>query len=173
MSDTGWRRSPGCSRAERHVGIIKEDARVALLSAGLPPAFWIEAVCWANFTKNYMYSTAVNGIPYQLLWNRTPNFKILRQFGATAYHHIPKDHTVRKTQKKKPGPTTLARPGILCGYFANQSDNGPGYYRIAVPSEPTKSDNPETWKDIFPRTWDVKGKESMIETTELSRAFGH
>ncbi|POM81852.1 Copiatype Polyprotein [Phytophthora palmivora] len=45
--------------------------------SGLPTSFW-----------NRAYSNAINGIPYEAMWNRTPDIHHLQKLGALAYVHI-------------------------------------------------------------------------------------
>ncbi|POM74276.1 LOW QUALITY PROTEIN: Hypothetical protein PHPALM_8799 [Phytophthora palmivora] len=55
--------------------------------SGLPTSFRVDALHYAVYIKNRTYSNAINGIPYEVMWNRTPDIHHLRKFGALAYVH--------------------------------------------------------------------------------------
>lgn len=100
--------------AERMNRTLLEKARCMLLSSGLPPSFWAEAVATACYIRNRCPTSSLNWeIPYEKLFNKTVNIGYFRTFGA-------KVHVL----DKEPGKDKFAArssPGIFVGYPAQSS----------------------------------------------------
>ena len=103
--------------AERLNRTLNDMARTLLISSGLSPTFWAEALKCASYIRNRISTSAhVNRkTPYEMLFDRVPNISNLRVFGCDAFVHIP----IHK--KNKLGPK--ARKGTFIGY----EDNSPMY----------------------------------------------
>ncbi|OXA56431.1 Copia protein [Folsomia candida] len=102
----------GCSQAngkiEREVRTVRNTARALLLEAGLPPAFWQDAVGMAVYTLNRLLSSTNKEMtPHEILFGRKPNLSHTRIFGCPASARLltPKGEW-----------TTRTREGIFVGH---------------------------------------------------------
>lgn len=65
---------------------IVETARTLLLAANIPHSLWMEAVLTSVYLINRLPSkTTYNKSPYQLLYNKPPNYNHLKVFGCAAF----------------------------------------------------------------------------------------
>jgi hypothetical protein len=55
--------------------------------SGFPTSFWVEALYYAVYIKNRVFSSPINCTPYEEVWGRKPDIHHLRKFGALAYVH--------------------------------------------------------------------------------------
>jgi hypothetical protein len=78
--------------AERHVGVVSEMGRVALLASGLPPSLWAEAVGHAIWTKNRLPSASIKGQqPEARYTNRSSvSLDYAVPFGSLVYYRPPR-----------------------------------------------------------------------------------
>ncbi|KZS18184.1 Uncharacterized protein APZ42_015714 [Daphnia magna] len=104
------------SVAERQNLTIIESARCMLHSTGQPlessRELWAEATNCAVYLRNRVLGKALeNKTPYEA-WTRKPILSHIRNFGCTAYAHIPED------ERSKFAPKAIKC--ILVGYFETQ-----------------------------------------------------
>lgn len=72
--------------AERKNRTLVEMARCMIIQSGVPPSFWGEAICTANFIRNRCpTATLLGGTPYEWWTNKKPNLNFLRTFGETTF----------------------------------------------------------------------------------------
>ncbi|GMF32337.1 unnamed protein product [Phytophthora fragariaefolia] len=55
--------------------------------SGFPTSFWVEALYYAVYIKNRVFSSPTNCTPFEEMWGRKPNIHHVRKFGALAYGH--------------------------------------------------------------------------------------
>ncbi|GJT40964.1 ribonuclease H-like domain-containing protein [Tanacetum coccineum] len=80
-------------KSERMVRTINNLIRTLLFQANLPPTFWVEALNMAIQLLNILPSTAIaNDIPYTRLYDKDPNYTLLRIFGCLCYPHLYPSH---------------------------------------------------------------------------------
>ncbi|KAG7884784.1 hypothetical protein KL936_005436 [Ogataea polymorpha] len=83
--------------AERMHRTLIERTRVLLSSSGCPERFWPYALLMANYLINREPSAAISfKIPYQLWYNKLPDYSRYHPFGCRAYYMIP---NVRRQSK--------------------------------------------------------------------------
>ncbi|GMF26134.1 unnamed protein product [Phytophthora fragariaefolia] len=58
-----------------------------LKASGFPMSFWVEALYYAVYIKNRVFSSPINCTPFEEMWGRKPNIHHDRKFGALAYVH--------------------------------------------------------------------------------------
>lgn len=108
-----------CERKNR---TLYEMARCLLIQAKLPPMFWAEAVSTANYIRNRVPTSSLQGkTPYQLWTGKLPDVRHFHEFGSKVY-----------CLSRKPGIGKLeprGQEGIFLGYA--QESKG---YRIWIPS---------------------------------------
>jgi hypothetical protein len=102
-------------RIERVWRTIETMARGMLKRAQLPISYWSAAMAHATYIKNRIWSSRVNGIPYELYTGKAADLSELKIFGCPAYAHIPSD--IRKKFADR------AYEGIYIG----SSSETPGY----------------------------------------------
>ncbi|KAJ9511243.1 hypothetical protein QJQ45_017167 [Haematococcus lacustris] len=95
-------------KAERLNRTIMQSTRSMLLSAQLPPGFWVDAALKANYVRNLLPITGQPVTPWEAFYHRKPNLSALRVFGATAWVYV--THPNRNKLQPK------AVKGILLGY---------------------------------------------------------
>lgn len=74
--------------AERKNRTLMEAARTLLIDSKLPNKFWAEAIHNANYTFNRIIKRSSDKTPYELLFNKVPEFDF-HQFGSDVYVMIP------------------------------------------------------------------------------------
>lgn len=75
-----------CERAHQTiVGMMKCQMR----TAGFPRSFWKYLLLSAVYVKNRIYSKAIDGIPYERMFQYKPDVHHLRKPGALVYIHVP------------------------------------------------------------------------------------
>ena len=92
-----------------------------LEDAQLPAEFFEDAMRTAAWTKNRMFSTAVDGMtPHEAMWSEQPDLSLLKVWGSPAYVHIPHGKRVKLKQdalaERKTKLQAKARPTIFTGY---------------------------------------------------------
>lgn len=75
--------------AERKNRTLQEMATCMLVDAGLDRKYWGEAVVTAAYVQNRLPSRSVSRTPFELWFDRKPEFKHFRVFGSAAYVHVP------------------------------------------------------------------------------------
>ncbi|KAJ9544786.1 hypothetical protein OSB04_024493 [Centaurea solstitialis] len=96
--------------AERKNRTLKEMMNAMLLSSGLPPFMWGEAVLSANYILNKVPRKTLDKTPYELWMGRKPSYKYLRVWGCLAKVVAPPPKAV------KIGPKT-----VDCIFIGNAS----------------------------------------------------
>jgi len=81
--------SPQNGKAERVIRSINNILRTLLIQAGLPPAFWADALHTATHLFN-LHPTKVlkNLTPHQALFGSKPSYSHLRAFGCRCYPNL-------------------------------------------------------------------------------------
>ena len=70
-------------RKHRH---LLETARAMMIAASLPPHFWAEAISTSAYLINLQPSAALQGgVPFERLFDRSPDYSMLRLFGCVCY----------------------------------------------------------------------------------------
>ncbi|KAJ9518062.1 hypothetical protein QJQ45_009996 [Haematococcus lacustris] len=95
-------------KAERLNRTIMQATRSMLLTAQLPPGFWVDAALKANYVRNLLPITGQPVTPWEAFYHRKPNLSALRVFGATAWVFV--------TQPNRNKLQPKAVKGILLGY---------------------------------------------------------
>jgi transposase InsO family protein len=75
--------------AERVQRVLVDMSRTLLLAAGLPDAFWAEAMAHANDVRNVTARSPAAGTPFEAMHGRRPDLSRLREFGSLAWTSIP------------------------------------------------------------------------------------
>ena len=139
---TVWKTPQQNGVAERMNRTIAERARCIRLNAGLPKAFWAEAVNMACFIINRSPSAALDGkVAEGVLPEKEVDYLVLRIFGCPAYVHIPSNERSKLDAKSK--------QCIFLGY-----EKGVQGYKLW---------NPETKKVVISRDV-VFDETSMVKT---------
>ncbi|POM74447.1 Gag-pol Polyprotein [Phytophthora palmivora] len=55
--------------------------------SGFPTSFWVDALYYAVYIKNRVFSSPINCTPYEEMWGRKPGIHHVRKFGAFGYVH--------------------------------------------------------------------------------------
>lgn len=77
-------------RAERKHRHILDTVRALLLSASCPDRFWGEAALTAVYTINRVPSSVLANIsPFEKLFNKSPDYTLLRPFGCVSFVLLP------------------------------------------------------------------------------------
>ena len=72
--------------AERKHRHLLETAHALMIAASLPPHFWVEAVSTSTYLINIQPSAALQGgVPFERLFDRSPDYSMLRLFGCVCY----------------------------------------------------------------------------------------
>ncbi|KAJ9524416.1 hypothetical protein QJQ45_019406 [Haematococcus lacustris] len=95
-------------KAERLNRTIMQSTRSMLLSAQLPPGFWVDAALKANYVRNLLPITGQPVTPWEAFYHRKPNLPALRVFGATAWVYV--------TQPNRNKLQPKAVKGVFLGY---------------------------------------------------------
>ncbi|KAJ9519346.1 hypothetical protein QJQ45_023135 [Haematococcus lacustris] len=95
-------------KAERLNRTIMQATRSMLLTAQLPPGFWVDAALKANYVRNLLPITGQPVTPWEAFYRRKPNLSALRVFGATAWVYV--------TQPNRNKLQPKAVKGIFLGY---------------------------------------------------------
>ncbi|XP_060542666.1 uncharacterized protein LOC117676053 [Pantherophis guttatus] len=77
--------------AEQRSDVLQTMMRCALEDSGLDFAYWVEAVRYANYTLNRVWSSVVQKTPYEVLYGHKPSLAHLHVFGVMADVHVPKE----------------------------------------------------------------------------------
>lgn len=77
--------------AERKNRTLMEAARSMLSDSKLPRNHWAEAVNTANDTTNRIVNQATKKSPYEVMFNKKPNWNELRAFGSEAFVMVPQE----------------------------------------------------------------------------------
>jgi transposase InsO family protein len=77
--------------AERKNRTLVEAARTMLIEAKLPRNHWAEAVNMANYIQNRTVDEEKGKSPFEIIYNRKPNYEKLIAFGTEGYVMIPKE----------------------------------------------------------------------------------
>lgn len=77
--------------AERKNRTLMEAARSMLSDAKLPSNHWAEAVNTANDVTNRIVNQVTKKSPFEMMFNKKPNWNDLRAFGSEAYVMVPKE----------------------------------------------------------------------------------
>ena len=109
------------SVAERTWRTLSSATLRMLEDAQLPAEFFEDAMRTAAWTKNRMFSTAVDGMtPHEAMWSEQPDLSLLKVWGSPAYVHIPHGKRVKLKQdalaERKTKLQAKARPTIFTGY---------------------------------------------------------
>ena len=93
---------------ERMNHTLVESARAMIAHAGLPNAYWAEAVATAAYLKNRSTTSALkeDTTPYEKWYGRKPDLSHLGVFGCVAYAHIP-DSERQKLDARQKGRETM------------------------------------------------------------------
>ena len=87
-----------------------ETARALLFQSKLPIRYWRECVLTATHIINRLLSSYLkNKCPYEVLYNKKPNYSQLRSFGCLCYPTVP------KVLRDKFEPRTT--PHVFLGYI--------------------------------------------------------
>ena len=109
--------------AERMWRTVVEGTRSLLVTSGLGPEFWAEAMNTMVYLINRMPSSALNGdTPFHALFGKHAKLSHLKIFGCRAYAHV-YDNKRRKLDDK-------AWRGIMVGY----DEHNTSCYRIFDPA---------------------------------------
>ena len=87
--------------AERKNRSLMEAARTMLFDAGMPKCWWVEAVNTANYVSNRMVSRSTNSIPYEIFFNKMPDFVNFHVFGTHVYSLVPSVNRRKLDEKAK------------------------------------------------------------------------
>ncbi|KAJ9559825.1 hypothetical protein OSB04_004985 [Centaurea solstitialis] len=132
--------------AERKNRTLKEMMNAMLLSSGLPPFMWGEAVLSANYILNKVPRKKLDKTPYELWMGRKPSYKYLRVWGCLAKVVAPPPKAV------KIGPKTV--DCIFIGYAQNSSAHRFLVHESSIPdihkNTIMESRNASFFEDVFP-----------------------
>ncbi|KAJ9512432.1 hypothetical protein QJQ45_013010, partial [Haematococcus lacustris] len=95
-------------KAERLNRTLMQGTRSMLLTAQLPPGFWVDAALKANYVRNLLPITGQSLTPWEAFYQRKPDLSALRVFGATAWVYV--------TQPNRHKLQPKAVKGIFLGY---------------------------------------------------------
>jgi hypothetical protein len=111
---------------ERLNRTLETMVRGMLVSSGLPPSMWGEAVHTAVYIKNRLPHRAVKTTPYEELHGEKPSIKHLQPFERKCYVHV-------LPEQRKAGSKLLlrAKEGRLVGYVSSTDK----IYRVYISSE--------------------------------------
>ncbi|WVZ74832.1 hypothetical protein U9M48_022958 [Paspalum notatum var. saurae] len=105
--------SPQNGKAERILRTLNDGVRVLLLHASLPPRFWVEALHTSTFLLNRRPCKPKSLVtPYQLLYQRSPDYTSLRVFGCLCY-----PNTIATSAHK------LAPRSVACAFLGYSQDH--------------------------------------------------
>ena len=75
--------------AERTNRTLLNSVCCMLISSGLPPTLWAEAVTYTTYIRNRVLSRTIKITPFESWNGRKPNMSDLRIFGTRAFVRIP------------------------------------------------------------------------------------
>lgn len=75
--------------AERVNRTLLNSVRAMLISSGLPPSMWAEAVSYSAYIRNRVLSRTGDTTPYELWNKRQPDVSNIRIFGSRAFIRNP------------------------------------------------------------------------------------
>ena len=106
--------------AERVNRTLLNSVRAMLISSGLPPSLWGEAVSYSVYIRNRVLSRTNNTTPYEIWNNKQPDVSNIRIFGSRAFI-------------RNPTPSSKLEARSLEGIFVGRciSQNA---FRIYIPS---------------------------------------
>jgi hypothetical protein len=137
--------SNGVAKHKNHT--LKDMMNVMLLSFGMPPNMWGDAILTANYLLNKVPKRKEEKTPYELWKGRKPSYKYFKVWGCLAKVEIP------KLKKVKNGPKTI--DCIFIGYAHNSSayrflahdSNIPEIHKDTI----MESRNASFFENVFPR----------------------
>jgi hypothetical protein len=88
--------------AERTNRTLLNSVRCMLISSGLPPTLWAEAVTYTTYIRNRVLSRTIKITPFESWNGRKPNMSDLRIFGTRAFVRIP-DTTTKLGARSQEG----------------------------------------------------------------------
>lgn len=144
--------------AERKNRTLKEMMRALLLSSGLPPKMWGEAILTSNYLLNRIPRKDEEKPPFELFKGRRPSYKHLKVWGCLAKVLIPppKEITI--------GPKTV--DATFIGYAQNSNAYRLLVHRGEVSSIPKntilESRNVTFFEDIIP----MKKEEAATSSSQ-------
>ena len=81
--------SPQNGKAERILRTLNNICRTLLIHAHMPASYWAEALATATYLLNRRPCSAVhNSVPYNILYQATPDYSHLRVFGCLCYPNM-------------------------------------------------------------------------------------
>jgi len=108
--------SPQNGKAERVIRTINNVVRSLLFQAGVPPAYWVEALSTATMVLNILPTKTLHfNTPHQALFGSPPTYEHLRVFGCRCYPNL-----------SATAPHKLAPRSSLC-VFLGYSPHHKGY----------------------------------------------
>lgn len=144
--------------AERTNRTLLDTTRCMLISSGLPPALWEEAIAYTTYIGNRVLSRTSQVTPFENWNGRKPNLSNIRIFGARAFVRIP-------------GTTKLearSREGVFVGRCNNQNAS-----RILIPatgkvvvSKDVKVDEQIFYRDMHKVLPPLTSETQIIETPD-------
>ena len=100
-------------RCERKHRNVLEMARALRFQAGLPLCYWGDCVLTATYITNRLPSVAINNkTPYELVFEKKPDYTLMKTFGCLALAYNPTSH------KDKFKPRGV--PCVFLGYPMNK-----------------------------------------------------
>jgi len=82
--------------AERMKRSLNEAVRAMMFQANMPQTWWGEAILHAVYLRNRLPHSGLNNVtPFQLWFNRSPDYSYLKPFGCIVYIHTPKERQLR------------------------------------------------------------------------------
>jgi transposase InsO family protein len=111
--------SPSNGKAERLNRTLNEHVRAMLFQANMPQSFWAEAMATAAYLINRLPSSSIDGIPYELWYEKvldSKELKLLKPFGCLVNVHNPEQRL--KPLNKFDSRSTF---GCFIGYHTSVS----------------------------------------------------
>jgi len=104
--------------AERAHRTTLESTRAMLADSKLPAQYWALAVQYANYIRNRSPSKFLKGnTPYRALFNKAPDYSMIRPFGADCYVLIQPDTKINKIKAKSQKATFVGLSDTSKAYF--------------------------------------------------------
>ena len=95
---------------ERGIQTVTAIARVMLSSASLPQAMWNYAVKYAVYVRNRVFSTSIDGVPWEKFSEEACNLHGIKLFGGKALVYVTSEE---RSKSRKFSPRTIT--GIYIG----------------------------------------------------------